>query len=133
MVFTKPYDHITQTLLQLKQKQYLLAVASNKYQDATNALINHFFPNTFQAVLGERDNSPRKPNPQIIYDILTQLHQPKHNNIFYIGDSDTDILTAHNASLPVIACTWGFCNLQTLQQLKPEFIINSPQEILNIL
>lgn len=129
---TIPYDGIPALLQTLRSQHCQLAVASNKYQDATQKLISHFFPQTFDIVLGERANTPRKPDPQIVHDILNSL-DTTDPDIFYIGDSVVDIDTARNAQLPVIACTWGFCTEHELTTARPDYIVHHPSEILPII
>ena len=132
-VHTHPYEGIPELLQSLKQRGYRLAVASNKYQAATAQLVNHFFPNTFDIVYGERPNVPRKPDPQIVFDILSALTGiPASTPIYYVGDSLVDITTAHNAHLPVFACTWGFCAESDLVANTPEYLVHHPSEILTL-
>ena len=138
---TRPYDGIPELLKALKQKgdeamrrkgeRLFLAVASNKYQAATEKIVAHFFPNTFDIVLGEREGVPRKPDPQIVWDIIHRL-SPLASNlspIYYIGDSLVDAATAKAANLPFVACTWGFCTEEQLAQAQPNYMIHYPSEI----
>ena len=41
--FTRPYEGIPEVLQMLKSQGHLLAVASNKYQAATEKIVEHFF------------------------------------------------------------------------------------------
>jgi len=133
-VLTRPYDGILELLQQLKDKGCLLAVASNKYQEATEQIVQHFFPNTFDVVLGERPNKPRKPDPQIVFDILSTFHfQPSTFNCLYIGDSLVDIQTAHNAHLPIVACSWGFVPKEQLVAAEPDYLVDKPDQILSLI
>ena len=52
---TRPYDGFPELLNTLKAQGHLLAVASNKYQAATEKIVSHFFPGIFDVVLGERE------------------------------------------------------------------------------
>ena len=140
---TRPYDGIPELLKALKQKgdeamrrkgeRLFLAVASNKYQAATEKMVAHFFPNTFDVVLGERVGVPRKPDPQIVWDIIHRL-SPLASNlspIYYIGDSLVDAATAKAANLPFVACTWGFCTKEQLLTVTPDHMVNHPSEIID--
>lgn len=127
---TRPYDGIPELLLSLKKAGHTMAVASNKYQTATEKIVNHFFPNTFEIVLGERENVPRKPNPQIVWDILSNLTE--QSDIIYIGDSLVDAETAKAAGATLVLCTWGFCTEEQLKTANPNYMINHPSELLNI-
>ena len=129
---TRPYDGIPELLQSLKAAGHTLTVASNKYQAATEKIVAHFFPNTFDVVLGERVGVPRKPDPQIVWDILASLpstinHKP---STLYVGDSLVDAATAKAANLPFVACTWGFCTKEQLQTAQPDYMVNHPSEIL---
>lgn len=127
---TRPYNGIPELLLSLKKAGHTMAVASNKYQTATEKIVNHFFPNTFDIVLGERENVPRKPNPQIVWDILSNLTE--QSDIIYIGDSLVDAETAKAAGATLVLCTWGFCTEEQLKTANPNYMINHPSELLNI-
>ena len=131
---TRPYDGIPELLQTLKAAGHTLAVASNKYQAATEKIVAHFFPNTFDIVLGERVDVPRKPDPQIVYDILSTLNtQLSTTNCLYIGDSLVDAATARAANLPFVACTWGFCTREQLLTVTPDHMVNHPLEILTLI
>ena len=130
---TRPYDGIPELLQTLKAAGHTLAVASNKYQAATEKIVAHFFPNTFDVVLGERAGIPRKPDPQIVWDIIHRL-SPLASNlspIYYIGDSLVDAATAKAANLPFVACAWGFCTEKQLRSADVQHLIHHPVEILS--
>ena len=110
--YTRPYEGIPELLATLKSQGHHLAVASNKYQAATEKIVEHFFPGVFDVILGEREGIERKPNPQIVYDILSTLNI-KHSTL-YLGDSLVDRDTAANASVPFVACSWGFVSREAL-------------------
>ena len=119
----------------MKAAGHTLAVASNKYQAATEKIVAHFFPNTFDVVLGEREGIPRKPDPQIVWDIIHRL-SPLTSNlspIYYIGDSLVDAATARAANMPFVACTWGFCTKEQLLTVTPDHMVNHPLEILTLI
>ena len=131
---TRPYDGIPELLKALKAAGHTLAVASNKYQAATEKIVAHFFPNIFDVVLGERVGIARKPDPQIVWDIIHRL-SPLASHLspmYYIGDSLVDAETAKAAKLPFVACTWGFCTREQLQTAQPDYTISHPLELLNI-
>lgn len=132
-VHTCAYEGIPEVIDQLKKDGHTLAVASNKYDAATKQLVHHYFgENTFDIVLGERQGIERKPHPQIVYDILNALKFQPEQGVLYIGDSDVDMQTAKNAGLTSVACTWGFCQEDTLRACRPDHIIHQATELLDI-
>lgn len=143
---TRPYDGIPELLQTLKTAGHTLAVASNKYQAATEKIVAHFFPNTFDVVLGERAGIPRKPDPQVVWDICSALSNKtdgselcgvvQHGSALsclYVGDSLVDAATAKAANLPFVACTWGFCTKEQLQTAQPDYLLNFPNELTKII
>ena len=130
--FTRPYKGIPELLATLKAQGHLLAVASNKYQAATEKIVEHFFPGLFDVVFGEREGIERKPNPQIVYDIVSKLSPLNAKcSSLYIGDSLVDRDTAQNAHVPFVACSWGFVPRETLLREGVTRIIDSPEEVIN--
>jgi len=134
--YTRPYKGIPELLATLKAQGHLLAVASNKYQAATEKIVEHFFPGMFDVVLGEREGVERKPNPQIVFDILSTFNlQPSTLNLqhstLYIGDSLVDRDTAEYAHVPFVACSWGFVPRETLVQAGVTHIVDTPEELIN--
>lgn len=130
--FTRPYKGIPELLTTLKAQGHLLAVASNKYQAATEKIVEHFFPGLFDVVFGEREGIERKPNPQIVYDIVSKLSPLNAKcSSLYIGDSLVDRDTAQNAHVPFVACSWGFVPRETLLREGVTRIIDSPEEVIN--
>ncbi len=127
---TCPYDGIIELLQTLKEEGHTLAVASNKYQAATEKIVAHFFPGVFDVVLGERENVARKPDPQIVWDIVGSLEDA--SEMLYVGDSLVDAETAKAAKIPFVACTWGFCTEEQLAIANPNYTVQHPIEILTI-
>jgi len=104
---TRPYPGIGDLLQRLQSEGFLLAVASNKFQDGVSSLISRFFPDIdFVCVMGGRPDAPLKPSPSVIEGIIGACGQEVSAMI--VGDSEVDIATARAAGIPVIAVSWGF-------------------------
>lgn len=130
---TEPYEGIIELLNNLHDKGIALAVASNKYQQGTTTLVEHFFPTIpFVAALGQRENIPTKPDPHIINDILS-TYPVKREEVIYIGDSGVDMKTAQNAQLTACGVSWGIRPLEEIKMYEPHYIVNHPSEIFDII
>lgn len=128
---TKPYDGVKETLDALKKTDILLAVCSNKQDAITKSLITSLFPNTFDYVIGTSDKLRRKPASDMPNHIIKTLNVSKED-VLYIGDTETDMLTAQNTGIKAIAVTYGFRSEAELEIYKPYKIINNLKEILKI-
>ncbi len=130
---TRPYDGIPQVLETLQKQGIKLAVASNKYQQATGELVKHYFPQiAFSAVLGQREGLPTKPDPLFVKEILKQTACTPQDTL-YVGDSDVDMQTAKNAGVDACAVTWGFRTREELAAYHPKYMADKPQDILHML
>lgn len=127
---TKPYDGVVEILEMLQARGVALAVASNKYQAATEALVRKYFPAIeFAAVLGQRDGVPVKPDAAIVRDIQKTAGCEDACDVIYIGDSLVDLQTARNAGVDFVAVTWGFCPREQLVENSPAYIADNAEEL----
>ncbi len=132
-VHTRPYPGIEDLLIELAARGVKLAVASNKYQSATSALIARFFPRLpFEAVHGMRLDIPAKPDPSIVFNVLLNVPTPKAD-VIYIGDSGVDMETARRACVESVGVTWGFRPVSELRQFLAEHIISDPADLLPLI
>lgn len=130
---SRPYPGIAALLSELQAHGVQLAVASNKYQQATAKLVSHFFPHIpFAAVYGQRESVAIKPDPTIVNDILSLTGISRADTI-YIGDSGVDMLTAHNAAVESIGVTWGFRDEEELSAHGANHIVHHAEEIAGLI
>ena len=131
--YTKPYEGIPELLSLLSSRGVAIAVASNKYQAATEKLISHFFPTlSFIAGEGQKEGVPVKPDPSIVFEILAKAKTPKADTI-YIGDSGVDMETARRACVDSVGVTWGFRPEKELVENHADTIVNSPDDIAKLI
>ena len=92
-------------------------------------MAKHFFFDTIEVAIGEREFIRKKPAPDTVIEALKQLGVSKEGAV-YIGDSDVDIMTAKNSGLPCISVLWGFRDKDFLLQHGGTLFIENPAEIL---
>lgn len=127
---SRPYPGIEQLLHTLQEQGIQIAIASNKYQQATEKLVRHFFPQIdFAAIYGQREGIPIKPDHAIVNDILTDTGISRTHTI-YIGDSGVDMRTASNACVDSIGVTWGFRTETELRENGALYIVHRAEDIL---
>ena len=128
------FDGMRELIDRLTAEGVKVAVASNKYQEATRHLIPYFFPGVnFSAIFGQRDGIPTKPDPQIVYDIMRESGIEDAREVLYVGDSEVDMETAHNAGVDGVGVTWGCKTRELLASHKPYAIVDRAEEILPLL
>lgn len=128
---TAPYEGILELLRLLKGLGVKTAVLSNKADFATKMLVEKYFAGYIQEAMGENEAAGirKKPAPDALFRLMEKLGASKEKTV-YVGDSDVDILTAKNAGLACISCTWGFRSEAFLKEHGANMIVNSPLEIL---
>ena len=129
---TCPYDGIIDLVKTLLQNGYHLAIVSNKFDAAVKELNDSYFEWLFPVAIGESEQIAKKPAPDSVYEALAQLESTGERAI-YIGDSDVDVMTAHNAGLECVGVTWGFRDRELLLSVGAEYIIDKPADLLSIL
>lgn len=130
---TAPYPGIPQLLDELAARGAATAVVSNKDDAFTKKIAAQYFPrHAFTAVIGRRDGVPPKPDPASVRAALDAMGCAP-GACLYVGDSDVDVLTAHNAGLPCCGALWGFRGRDELARAGAEFLAADAQELLQII
>ncbi len=130
---TSVYEGILELLESLASEGYPLAVLSNKPHSFTVEIVALLFPTVrFEAVLGQRDGIPHKPDPTGALEI-SQLLGRQPQECLVIGDSTMDLQTARNAGMRAIAVTWGFHDRERLLAAGAESAADNPVALLAML
>lgn len=128
---TAPYPGIMELIKMLNANGKKIAVVSNKFYQATQDLVRHFFGDEIKVAIGECPDIHKKPAPDTVIEALRQLRMPSSSAV-YIGDSDVDIDTARNCEMPCISVLWGFRDRDFLVEHGATTFVKNPEEILAI-
>ncbi len=120
---TRPYEGIVEALEILK-KSYAVAVVSNKPDSAVKPLCRQYFGDVF--ALGETADCPRKPAPDMLYKAMKAIDADR---CIYVGDSEVDVLTAHNADTPCVAVCWGFRDEEELVAAGAKYLCHRAEDL----
>lgn len=132
--FTRPYEGIIETLEVLSERGLKFAVASNKYQEGTEKLVNEFFGKfEFVKILGQREGKPIKPDPAIVHEAMSMIPELTSDKVIYCGDSDVDMQTGINAGVRTIGATWGFRTRKELEEFSPWALADKPLALIDII
>lgn len=127
---TAPYPGIPELLRDLRAEGFRCAVFSNKADDLCGKVITHYFgADCFDAVRGNRPGVAPKPDPTGLYDLMQSFGADPATTLF-VGDSNVDIQTGHNASLPAVGVLWGFRDEAELTAAGADVLVRTPAEIL---
>ncbi|PJI09264.1 MULTISPECIES: HAD family hydrolase [Clostridium] len=130
---TTPYTGIMELLGQLSEKGYKIAIVSNKFDSAVKGLNELYFNKYIKVAIGEMESEgvAKKPAPDTVFKALKELRSTPDRAV-YVGDSEVDVKTAKNSGLPCVGVTWGFRNRQILNDEGANYIIDKPEQLVEI-
>jgi phosphoglycolate phosphatase len=130
--FVTVYPGMIETITSLKQNGIKTAVISNKPDDMTKAVINAMYPEgSFDHIQGKLDCFPTKPDNKAPLFILSKLSiEPEA--CLYIGDTDVDMKTGHNAGMKTVGVVWGFRGRDELVRNNADYIAEKAEDIFKI-
>ncbi|MGA1869602.1 MAG: HAD family hydrolase [bacterium] len=130
---TKPYEGIGEMLDKLFMKEIKVAILSNKPDEFTKLCVKKLLPGwDFAMVKGTAEDGIKKPDPRAGKSVAEQL-QVRPADVLYIGDTNTDMLTAVNAGFYPIGVSWGFRSKKELIESGAKKIIDKPMQIIELL
>lgn len=128
-----PYDGIPELLEEMRARGISLAVLSNKPdRQAVHVVEEIFGKDTFQWIQGQKEGIPRKPDPYAALQIAGKLGARPEESL-YVGDSEVDIATGMAAEMKTIGVSWGFRGRDSLAGAGAGLIVDTPEEILNLI
>jgi len=128
---TTLFPGVHETLMTLHETGIRLAIASTKKGPGIRRGTDHFgITHLFDQLQGS-DNIPFKPDPTIVERILHEQHWGREDTLM-VGDTDKDVLAAHNAGIDACAVTYGAFARPALANHRPRYIIDSFSELLPI-
>ena len=129
---TAPYANVIDLLSALRNKGIKIAVVSNKLHPAVEDLCESYFPDLIDKAVGVSVEAERKPSPINVIK-TAEFFDVKPEDCIYIGDSEVDVQTAHNAHIQCIGITWGFRDRDCLEANGCDFIADTADEVYNLI
>jgi phosphoglycolate phosphatase len=124
----KPFDGLIPVLATLQKDHLLVVISSNGYRTIRTMLDRFGFAPYFREILGADFLFSKKE--KIAYAL--KKYGISGERAFYIGDTSGDIQEARAAGVRSVAVTWGWHNRERLVAAEPDFIVDTPEELLAI-
>ncbi len=127
------FEGVKDLIISIKQKGYKIAILTNKPQITTDDVYQTYLKQfEFDLVIGQSQKVKCKPDKEGAEMIMKTLDVDK-KNCYFIGDGETDVLTALNAGVTPICVLWGYRNKAQLEKVGGKIFVQNPKEILSIL
>jgi phosphoglycolate phosphatase len=132
MIKTRPYEGVPAMLDGIVERGLKIAILSNKKDEITKKSVSRLLSSwTFDAVMGQRDGVPVKPDPSAALQIAAQF-QMSPGEFVYVGDSAVDMKTAATAGMFSVGALWGFRTAEELLAGGAKVLINKPTDLLDV-
>lgn len=123
------FPGIEKVLLEIKFRGYKLAILSSNKKETLDKFLEKKQLMFFDFVQSEPNVFEKS---KLIKKFLRQ-NKIKAEDVIYIGDEVRDIEACKKSGVLIIAVSWGFNKSTILKKFKPDYLVNKPREILDIL
>lgn len=115
---TKLFPGVINTLQQLKELDYHMAIATGKSRKGLDNSLNETGVAEYFHFTRCADETVSKPHPQMLIDIMYELGVNPVETVM-IGDSEYDLQMAHSAGVRPVAATYGSQAREHLLKYNP--------------
>ncbi|MCD6117493.1 HAD-IA family hydrolase [bacterium] len=127
---TLPFSGIRDVLSSLSS--VCLTVATNKPRNHAKKILSGLNLDAyFKAVCTPDNGVKEKPDPEMLFSLLDTFGVEPHR-VLLVGDTERDITAGRRAGVKVCGVKYGYGDSGMLQNLKPDYLIDSPAELLDI-
>lgn len=131
-IFRNPvYEGIPETIKTLKERGYILCVASCKKQEEAEMLMKHFGIDGYLTYVSGLIYGVREQKAEILEYGMQKVGADRENSVM-VGDTIYDIEGAAAAGVDCVLCKWGFADEKALAA-KVAFTAERPADLLKFL
>lgn len=125
----KLYSGIAETVLELKQRGFHLAIlTSNAEETVRTCLKNNGCGGVFDFIYA--GNALFKKGKKLKKLLIS--HRINSSQAIYVGDETRDIDAARQAGVKAVSVTWGLNTKGVLQSQNPDSLIDKPEQLVTI-
>ena len=129
----KPFPGTAEVLRELRRRGYPLGVVTSKERVAAERdLAMYGLKELADVIVCWDDTSNHKPHPEPILRGLELMAAPAAEAL-YVGDSLHDMKAGREAGAKVAAALWGPFAKESLLAFKPDFLLKSIRDLLDML
>lgn len=129
MLDGKLFPDASSVLTELKQRGYLLAVATNAPRKTLNKFMQATKVQDMFAASRCADETELKPDPLMLQEILQELNVVASDAVM-IGDSSADLEMSQNAGIDTIAVNYDLHNGKSLARYHPVKYLDNVKQLL---
>ena len=124
------FDGVMEGLHQLRDHQFLLAVATGKSRRGLERVLSNLNMNDFFHGSRCADETVSKPHPQMLQELLGEF-SCNASEALMVGDTEYDMAMAQQIEMPRIAVSYGAHSIDRLQAYQPLLSIDHFSEFVD--
>lgn len=129
---SEPFDGINETVTELKTRGLRLGIVSSKLRQGVERGLRLFgLAEFFDVIIAADDVKRHKPHPEPLWRALERFEAAPYSAL-YVGDSIHDIAAGHAANIATAAATWGPFPRTELEALQPNYVLDTPHDLLKL-
>jgi N-acetyl-D-muramate 6-phosphate phosphatase len=125
------FEGVAALLQQLKERNLLWGIVTNKAARFTDLLIPQIGLAHAECVISGDTTAYSKPHPAPLLEAASRLGLAPQA-CWYVGDDLRDVQAGHAAGMTTIAAAWGYCGHAKPTTWSVDAIVDSPQELLRL-
>jgi pyrophosphatase PpaX len=127
------YDNIENLLKELKEQGYVIAITSNKGRRGIEFGLAKFNLTSYiDYIVSVDDVEMKKPHPECVMKVMKEK-KFSQEELIIVGDSPHDIACGINAGIKTVLVSWTLFPMEEFKKNSPDFIIDNPLELMEII
>lgn len=129
---TSVYDGIEECLISLRQKGYVIGVATCKIQEEADELLDYFNLKKYVDIISGLCYTVREQKCDILQYAIDKLGANVEESLM-IGDTIFDVDGAQKLGVDCVLCLWGFGDFEKIKNSNVVFRAKTPLDIVKFL
>jgi phosphoglycolate phosphatase len=125
----KVVDGLTQVLNELKRRNIGLGILTSNSRESVDKFLSKHNWSYFDFIFS---GSSMFGKGKVLKKLMKERNINKEQ-IIYIGDETRDVEAAKECGIRAAAVTWGYSSRKPLSETNPDWIIDEPKQLLEIL
>lgn len=123
------FNGIIETIQSLSVDHDLYVLSGNYSEVIRTTLTHHNLSDFFIDVAGHTEVGGAKKIEPLFYESSLQRWGLEKESVVYIGDTADEVIGSQKAGIKTISCSWGYQSRQSLEEVRPDVIIDEPSQI----
>jgi phosphoglycolate phosphatase len=121
-------DGMLYILNKLKEEGYTLGILSSNSKNTIRIFLNNRKINVFDYIFSSTGLFAK----HLTIKHVLKYYKIKKEDLVYVGDEIRDIVACKRCGVKIITVSWGYDDKSLLEKEKPDFLINNPKDIVDI-